>query len=65
MRSARPNRTVSAANRSERRVRKVDCFHRGSGSERGQRRGDADQERHLVLFIGSDDESDGCENGEA
>jgi hypothetical protein len=40
-------------------LRKVDIF------QRGQRRGDADQKRHLVLFIGADDEREDGEGGEA
>ena len=34
-------------------------------SERGQPRGDADQERHLVLFKASDDEGENREGGKA
>ena len=33
--------------------------------DRGQRRGDADQKRHLVLFVAADDEGEDGEGGEA
>src|SRR5208337_1891761 len=35
------------------------------GRRRRQRGGEADQERHAVLFIGPDDEGEGGEDGEA
>ena len=63
--SASPNRTVSAAKRSVSMVRKVEILHRGSEAIAAKRRGDADEERHLVFLIGADDEGEDGESGEA
>ena len=64
-RSAKPNSTVSIANKSQRRVRKVEILQRGSEATAASAEAHADQKRHPVFFERPEDKGEDSEGGEA